>query len=107
MPAPDVLFGGMLAVALLFGVQAATTQHHEQDQGAVQFLESLWLTPPHRALPFWPDPAPEENSGGWLGPSLGGRHSLPEKRPWLAFADTPAGTDLTREHHGSPRTDRS
>ena len=56
MPAPDVLFGGMLAVALLFGVQAATTKHHEQDQGAVQFLESLWLTPPHRALPFWPDP---------------------------------------------------
>jgi hypothetical protein len=55
-PAPEVLFGGMLAVVLIFGVQAATTKHHEQDRGAVQFLQSLWLTPPHRTLPFWPDP---------------------------------------------------
>jgi hypothetical protein len=56
IPAPDVLFGGMVAVALLFGVQSATTKHHEQDQGAVKFLQSQWLTPPHRALLFWPDP---------------------------------------------------
>jgi len=56
MPALEVLFGGMLAAALLFGAQAATTKHHAQDQGAVQFLQSQWLTPPHRALAFWPDP---------------------------------------------------
>jgi hypothetical protein len=56
MPAPEVLFGGMLAAALIFGVQSATTEHHAQDQGAVQFLRSQWLTPPHQALPFWPDP---------------------------------------------------
>jgi hypothetical protein len=55
MPAPEVLFGGMLTAALIFGVHTATTKH-EKDQGAVQFLQSQWLTPPGRAVPFWPDP---------------------------------------------------
>jgi hypothetical protein len=56
LPAPDVLMGGMAAVALLFTAQVATTKHHAQDEGAVKFLQSQWLTPPHRAVPFWPDP---------------------------------------------------
>jgi hypothetical protein len=56
LPAREVLFGGLLATAMIFCVQAATTKHHEQDRGAVQFLQSLWLTPPYQALPFWPDP---------------------------------------------------
>lgn len=56
LAAREVLFGGMVATAMLFSVQAVTTKHHEQDRGAVQFLRSQWLTPPHRSLPFWPDP---------------------------------------------------
>ncbi|KFE71488.1 hypothetical protein DB31_3618 [Hyalangium minutum] len=54
--AREVLFGGALAAVLVFGVQATTTKRHEQDRGAVQFLQSQWLTPPHRTLSFWPDP---------------------------------------------------
>jgi hypothetical protein len=56
IPAPTVLFGAMLMATLLFSLQAITTKHHAQDQGAVRFLESQWLTPPGRAVPFWPDP---------------------------------------------------
>ena len=53
--AAGMLFGGMLTTALIFGVHAATTKH-EKDQGAVQFLQSQWLSPPGRAVPFWPNP---------------------------------------------------
>jgi hypothetical protein len=55
-PATDVLLCGALTLVLLFGVQALTTKHHAQDQGAVRHLQSVWLTPPARAVPFWPDP---------------------------------------------------
>ncbi|MBN1209553.1 MAG: hypothetical protein JXB05_32185 [Myxococcaceae bacterium] len=55
-PAPGVLLGGAIMAALLLGVQVATTAHHAQDRGAQQHLRSVWLTPPHRAVPFWPDP---------------------------------------------------
>jgi hypothetical protein len=55
LPAPEALFGGLAAALLLLGVQMATTKHHAQDQAAVRFLESQWLTPPHRSVPFWPD----------------------------------------------------
>ena len=55
IPAPTVLFGAMLTATLLFSLQAVTT-NHAKDQGAVNFLESQWLTPPGRAVPFWPDP---------------------------------------------------
>lgn len=55
-PAKPVLLGGAAAVALLLGLQVATTAHHAQDQGAVRFLQSVWLTPPNQTVPFWPDP---------------------------------------------------
>jgi hypothetical protein len=54
LPGSKVFLGGVLATVLLFGAQTFTTQHHAQDQGAIRFLQSQWLTPPHQALTFWP-----------------------------------------------------
>lgn len=55
-PAAAVLFGGALAAAMLLGAQVLTTAHHAQEQGALRFLQSVWLTPSKRAVHFWPDP---------------------------------------------------
>ncbi len=55
-PSPYVLLGGALACGVLFGAQALTTEHHDPDRGAVGHLQSVWLTPPNKAVPFWPDP---------------------------------------------------
>ncbi|MDY7227012.1 hypothetical protein [Hyalangium rubrum] len=55
-PSLDTLLGGVAACALLFGAQGLTPKHPAQDHGAVRHLQSVWLTPPHRPLSFWPDP---------------------------------------------------
>jgi hypothetical protein len=49
---------GLLVLGLLLGAQAATAKHHPADQGAVRFLEKVWLVPPGRSVQFWPPAVP-------------------------------------------------
>jgi 4-amino-4-deoxy-L-arabinose transferase-like glycosyltransferase len=51
-PGPLPLLAGLAVLALLLGVQATTVKHHAADQGAVRFLQSVWLVPPGRLLDF-------------------------------------------------------
>jgi hypothetical protein len=51
-PGATPLLAGLATLALLFGIQAATVKHHDADQGAVRFLEKVWLVPPGRTLGF-------------------------------------------------------
>ncbi|HEX8701676.1 MAG TPA: hypothetical protein VF815_22805 [Myxococcaceae bacterium] len=55
-PSLKVLLAGALACGVLLGAHALTTAHHDPDRGAIGHLQSVWLTPPAKAVPFWPDP---------------------------------------------------
>ncbi len=55
-PGAAHLLAGLATLAVLLGAQAATARHHAADQGAVRFLEKLWLVPPGRSLDFQPPP---------------------------------------------------
>jgi hypothetical protein len=51
-PGPTPVIAGLAMLALLLGLQTATVKHHAADQGAVRFLEKVWLVPPGRSLGF-------------------------------------------------------
>ncbi|WNG44188.1 hypothetical protein F0U60_08780 [Archangium minus] len=51
-PGATPLIAGLAMLALLLGLQTATVKHHSGDQGAVRFLEKVWLVPPGRTLGF-------------------------------------------------------
>ncbi|SEM59154.1 hypothetical protein SAMN05444354_11948 [Stigmatella aurantiaca] len=53
-PTGAVLAGGALLAGLLLAAQLPGTAHHAGDQEALRLLESVWLTPPGKAVPFWP-----------------------------------------------------
>ncbi|NMO16051.1 hypothetical protein HPC49_39825 [Pyxidicoccus fallax] len=55
-PAPAALGAGLATLALLVAGHVLTTEHDEADRNAVRFLQSVWLTPPGRPVPFWPGP---------------------------------------------------
>jgi hypothetical protein len=46
--------GAAASVALVLGLLALATQHSGADRAAVKHMESLWLTPPGKVVPFWP-----------------------------------------------------
>lgn len=46
------LVGGLAVLVVLLGAQAATVKHHAADEGAVRFLEKVWLVPPGRTMGF-------------------------------------------------------
>jgi hypothetical protein len=51
-PGAMPLVGGLTVLVVLLGAQAATVKHHAADEGAVRFLEKVWLVPPGRTLGF-------------------------------------------------------
>jgi hypothetical protein len=53
-PRTAPLVAGLAVLGVLLGMQAATARHHAADQGAVRFLEQVWLSPPGKAVEFWP-----------------------------------------------------
>jgi hypothetical protein len=53
-PATAPLLAGLVGLAVLLGVQVATTRHHAGDQGATGFLRKVWLVPPGQHLSLWP-----------------------------------------------------
>ncbi|WP_223752673.1 hypothetical protein [Myxococcus sp. RHSTA-1-4] len=55
-PAPMALGAGLATLGLIATAHALTTEHDEADRNAVRFLQSVWLTPPGRDVPFWPRP---------------------------------------------------
>lgn len=55
-PAPAALGAGLATLALLATFHALTTEHDDADRNAVRFLQSVWLAPPGRDVPFWPRP---------------------------------------------------
>ncbi|MBJ6761366.1 hypothetical protein JGU66_11375 [Myxococcaceae bacterium JPH2] len=52
--APSVWIAGLVTVGLLGAAQALATRGDTADRNAVRFLQSVWLTPPHGAVSFWP-----------------------------------------------------
>jgi hypothetical protein len=55
-PSLGALGAGLATLALLAAFHALTTQQDDADRNAVRFLQSVWLTPPGRDVPFWPRP---------------------------------------------------
>lgn len=55
-PGPAALGAGLATLALVATLHALTTEHDDADRNAVRFLQSVWLAPPGRDLPFWPRP---------------------------------------------------
>ncbi len=53
-PARVPLLSGLAVLAVVLGVQLATTRHHAGDQGAAGFLQKVWLVQPGQPLAFWP-----------------------------------------------------
>ncbi len=53
-PSAAALGAGVVTLALLGTFHALTTEHDDADRNAVRFLQSVWLTPPGRDVPFWP-----------------------------------------------------
>jgi len=53
-PAVGPLLSGLVVLAVVLGVQLATTRHHAGDQGATGFLQKVWLVQPGQSLAFWP-----------------------------------------------------
>ncbi|RJS17458.1 hypothetical protein DRW03_27670 [Corallococcus sp. H22C18031201] len=52
--APSVWLAGLITLGLLAGAQVLATRGDAADRNAVRFLQSVWLTPPHGAVSFWP-----------------------------------------------------
>ncbi|QSQ20228.1 hypothetical protein JY651_33880 [Pyxidicoccus parkwayensis] len=55
-PSLAALGAGLVTLALLSTFHALTTEHDDADRNAVRFLQSVWLSPPGRAVPFWARP---------------------------------------------------
>lgn len=55
-PGGASLLGGLAVLAVLLGAQRATVKHHAADEGAVRFLQKVWLAPPGQPASFWPSP---------------------------------------------------
>ncbi|MCY1016832.1 hypothetical protein [Pyxidicoccus sp. MSG2] len=53
-PSPAALGAGLATLALVATLHALTTEHDDADRNAVRFLQSVWLSPPGRHVPFWP-----------------------------------------------------
>jgi hypothetical protein len=53
-PGMAPLLAGLVGFVVLLGVQVATARHHEGDQGAMGFLQKVWLVQPGQPLSFWP-----------------------------------------------------
>ncbi|MDC0710319.1 hypothetical protein POL68_17720 [Stigmatella sp. ncwal1] len=55
-PPRAVLAGGALMAVLLLGAQVPGAAHHAGDQESLRLLKAVWLTPPGKAVSFWPAP---------------------------------------------------